>query len=102
MSALAQDTVLGRIEALLAEFDGEKAASEMGTSGSAKDDPGGYKGKSSHPSAKADPTCGPATMGARAKENEKDVKAEYPSQIDNKGSGYGDTQDSQQSNMGMH
>jgi hypothetical protein len=102
MSALAQKNVLGEIEALLAEFNGEKRASEMGTSGSGKDDPGGYDGKSSHPSAMADPKSGPATLGARAKENEKDVKAEYPGQIDNHGSGFGDTQDNQQPNMGMH
>jgi len=96
MSALAQDTVLGRINALLAEIDGEKSASEMDTSGSSKKDPGGYDGPSSHPSAKTDGNCGAAPMGSRAKEHESDIKETSPAATDSTDAGLiGDQEDAQ-------
>src|SRR5262245_4417272 len=76
----APEPLISRINALLAEVDGEavKSASEMGTSGQGTKDPGGYQGKSSHPSADADPSTQSAPMGSRAKENESDVKEDHP------------------------
>lgn len=84
MSALARDSVFARINALLAEYEGPalKMASEMATSGSAARDPGGYDGATSHPSGKADGKAGPANMGERAKENEKDVKDKHAPAVD--------------------
>lgn len=103
MSALAQDTVLGRINALLAEIDGpSKSASELDTTGSAAKDPGGYQTPSAHPSAKIDGHNGPASLGTRAKENEKDVKNANPAQVDNKKPGEGGSQDEYQYNIGTN
>lgn len=102
MSAIARDSVLGRINALLAEVDGEKQASEMDTSGGGAKDPGGYVAPSSHPSAKKDDRSGPAAMGNRAKENEKDVKEVYPAAVDNTSPGSGGTQDDKAYNIGTH
>lgn len=102
MSAIAQDSVLGRINALLAEVDGEKRATELGTSGSAAKDPGGYAGKSTHPSAKTDDKSGPVELGSRFKENEKDVKEVYPAAVDNTEPGSGGTQDDKAYNVGTH
>lgn len=102
MSAIAQDSVLGRINALLAEVDGEKKATELGTSGSAAKDPGGYAGKSTHPSAKTDDRSGPVELGSRFKENESDVKEVYPAAVDNTEPGSGGTQDDKAYNVGTH
>ena len=67
MSQNPDTSVLSRISSLIAEIDGDgtekvavangrtkRAETELGLSGSAKKDPGGYTGGSSHPSAKVD------------------------------------------------
>jgi hypothetical protein len=90
-AAIAEDSVLGRINALLAEVGGEKRAAakkratEMGLSGSGADDPGGRSGPSTHPTARADSDTGEAPLGARGKENEEDVKEDRPAAVDAQG-----------------
>lgn len=101
---MAHDTsVISRINALLGEVgNGQtKRASEMSTSGSASKDPGGYQGASSHPSARVDAMTQSSPMGARAKENEKDVKEDHPGGgVDNTSPESGGDQDSHQFNIG--
>src|SRR5262245_35012468 len=82
------DSLLGQIGALVEEINGatktaatkkaEGGEDELGRSGSASKDPGGYMGASSHPSAKADGNLHQTPLGARARENEADVKESYP------------------------
>lgn len=116
---------LGRVASLIEELDGiktasakpvvkpaqpaaqqTKTASEMGTSGQGSKDPGGYNrfggGPSTHPSAKVDAGVQSAPMGARAKENEADVKKDVPVSVDSVSPGSGGDQDSKQMNIGTH
>lgn len=93
---------LGRIDAILEDINTEKRASEMPGTGSGKTDPGGYDGPTSHPSGKVDGNLGPTPMGARLKENEKDVKEQYAQGVDNTTPGSGGTQDDKQHNIGLH
>lgn len=90
-----QNSVLGQIGSLIDEINGEnlakqaahkkKADEEAGGSGSAKTDPGGYKGKSTHPSAKADGGLQAAGVGFRAAENKEDVKKDVPANVEEAG-----------------
>jgi hypothetical protein len=96
MSNAFQNSVLGQLGSLIDEINGEtvktaaqhkaamqkRADDEAGGSGSAKKDPGGYTGPSTHPSAKADGMNHPAPVGFRAKENEKDVKEDVPDNVE--------------------
>jgi hypothetical protein len=107
-AAIAEDSVLGRINALLAEVGGEKRAAakkratEMGLSGSGADDPGGRSGPSTHPTARADSDTGEAPLGARGKENEEDVKEDRPAAVDAQGAGEGGGQDDHQTHIGTN
>jgi hypothetical protein len=106
-------SVLGRISSLIEEINGEKTASakpktasEMGTSGQGSKDPGGYGrfggGPTTHPSGKADAGTQSAPMGARAKENEEDVKRDIPASVDSTSPNSGGDQDSKQYNIGTN
>jgi len=110
-----EKSVLGRISSLIEEIDGEKRASapartkkasEMETSGSGSKDPGGYRrfggGPTTHPSGKADAGTQSAPMGARAKENEEDVKNDIPASVDDTSPNSGGDQDSRQYNIGTN
>jgi hypothetical protein len=98
--------ILGRIASLLAEHDGElktaanKSATEMGLSGSAASDPGSKGGKTTHPVGKLDGNSGPAVLGSRGKENEKDLEEAYTAGVDNTEPGAGGSQDDKQYNIG--
>lgn len=81
MSVFTENTILGRINNLLAEVT-KQAESAMDTTGSAADDPGGYQGKTTHPSGDVDGGVGPAPLGSRASENEKDIKDTLPEATD--------------------
>lgn len=93
------------INQLLTEAEGAKRtkiASLAGTDAPAADrDPGGAAGKSTHPSAKVDGNTMPAELGARAAENERDVKKDQPVGVDQTKPGAGGSQDSHQLNIGM-
>jgi len=80
MSALHENTILGRINALLDVV--KQAETAMDTTGSAAKDPGGYSGETSHPSGDVDGGVGPAPLGARAGENEADIKDTNPAATD--------------------
>lgn len=114
MSHIPDTSVLSRISSLIAEIDGEektagangngstkRAETELGLSGSAKKDPGGYQGGSSHPSAKVESGLQSTPLGARAKENEKDVKEDHPGAgVDHTNPGAGGDQDAHQIESG--
>jgi hypothetical protein len=105
-ATLNNESLISRINSLLQEVEGPavvKQSSELGTSGQASKDPGGYKGPSSHPSARVDSMTQSAPLGARAKENEKDVKEDHPgSGVDQVAAGSGGDQDSKQYNVGTN
>jgi hypothetical protein len=102
----ADSMVLGRIQSLLAEYDGEqkvaanKAATELGLTGSGAKDPGGKDGPTTHPVGKLDGNSGAAVLGSRGKENEKDLKDAYAAGVDNTTPGAGGSQDDKQYNIG--
>ncbi len=60
----------------------KKAEEEASGSGSAGKDPGGYKGKTTHPSGKADAGTQGASVGFRGKENTEDVKKDVPVSVE--------------------
>lgn len=81
----------------------KKKASEMGLSGSATKDPGGYTGPSSHPSARAASNTQSTPLGERAKENESDNKEDRgPAAVDSTSAEGGGDQDSKQIHVGMN
>lgn len=102
----ADSMVLGRIQSLLAEYDGEqkvagsKAATELGLTGSGAKDPGGKDGPTTHPVGKLDGNSGAAVLGSRGKENEKDLEEAYAAGVDNTKPGAGGSQDDKQYNIG--
>lgn len=119
MSTALQTSVIGRISSLIEEINGvktaadksaksngkpnTKSATELGLSGSAKQDPGGYQGGSDHPSARAASNVQKTPLGSRAKENETDVKHDHPGAgVDNTSEGSGGTQDDKQLNIGTN
>ena len=119
MSTALQTSVIGRISSLIEEINGVKTAAdksakpngkpttkqatELGLSGSAKQDPGGYQGGSDHPSARAASNVQKTPLGSRAKENETDVKEDHPGAgVDNTSEGGGGTQDDKQLNIGTN
>ena len=66
-------------------------------------DPGGYKGKSSHPTANAENHGQNVMEGARSSENTSDIKADIGGQSVDSTSDLGaDTQDAQQPNIGTN
>ena len=90
------NSVIGQIGSLIEEVNAspEKRAShrknaenQAGGDGSAGQDPGGRRGGSSHPSAKADAGTQAARTGARADENAKDVSEEIPANVQGEGPG---------------
>lgn len=102
-------SALSRVTSLLEEVGAEKAAAakqgsdggtELGHSGSAAKDPGGYKGPSSHPSAKADGNVQSAPIGERFRENSADMKDKHTLANVDQISGDGGSQDSKQLNIG--
>lgn len=96
-------SVLKNISSLIDEINADhvvkhaaqKKADEAGGSGSAKKDPGGYKGQSTHPSAKADGNLHAAPVGARAAENERDVKKDVPVNVEETGAIHADSDNDQ-------
>jgi hypothetical protein len=115
MPTTLQTSVIGRISSLIEEINGVKTASdrgsngqtkratELGLSGEGKQDPGGYQGKSDHPSARAASNVQKTPLGSRAKENETDVKHDHPGAgVDNVSEGSGGTQDDKQYNIGTN
>src|SRR5579872_4247375 len=107
------NSVIGRLSALVEEINGvktaaakngqTKSATELGLSGEGKQDPGGYQGKSDHPSARAASNVQKTPLGSRAKENETDVKHDHPGAgVDNTSPGGGGSQDDKQYNIGTH
>jgi hypothetical protein len=112
MPTTLQTSVIGRISSLIEEINGVKTASdrgqtkratELGLSGEGKQDPGGYQGKSDHPSARAASNVQKTPLGSRAKENETDVKHDHPGAgVDNVSEGSGGTQDDKQLNIGTN
>ncbi len=81
-------SALGQIGSLIDEINAHsikvaaaKKAEEAGGTGSAKKDPGGYQGASSHPSAKADGGLHAAPVGFRSKENDEDVRSDVPDNV---------------------
>lgn len=113
---IPQNSVIGRISSLIEEINGVKTAAakpgtnghtkkgtELDLSGSAKQDPGGYQGKSDHPSARAASNVQKTPLGSRAKENESDVKEDHPGGgVDNTSPGSGGSQDDKQLNIGTN
>jgi hypothetical protein len=68
----------------------------------ADNDPGGYKGKSSHPSAKVEDHNRPATEGSRSAENTKDVKEDHPGAgVDNVKPSSGGSEDDHMLHIGL-
>jgi hypothetical protein len=81
-SALGQlGSLIDEINAHSIKVAAAKKAEEAGGTGSAKKDPGGYQGASSHPSAKADGGLHAAPVGFRSKENDEDVKSDVPDNV---------------------
>lgn len=83
--------ILADVNALIDEIDAgatkkasaqKKAEEEAAGSGSAGKDPGGYMGKTTHPSGKADAGTQAAPVGFRGKENSEDVKKEIPHNVE--------------------
>lgn len=69
----------------------------------ASNDPGGYVGKSTHPSADADDNTQDGRTGSRASENESDVKEDHPGGgVDNTSPNSGGSQDEHQLHVGMN
>lgn len=115
-TTIPQNSVIGRISSLIEEINGVKTAAakpgtngqtkkatELGLTGEGKQDPGGYQGKSDHPSARAASNVQKTPLGSRAKENESDVKQDHPGAgVDNTSAGSGGDQDSHQLNIGTH
>lgn len=107
MSALP-NSVFGRINQLMTDLNTVKTASvtkratELGLSGEGKQDPGGYEGKSSHPSAMAATNVQKTPLGSHGKELESEVKKTYPTGVDNTAPGSGGSQDDKQMNQGTN
>lgn len=107
-TASARRDLFSALESVAADISREKSAAagqRTKVAGPTPPDPGGYAGKSSHPSASIDNNVQGANTGERASENSSDVKAEVgaPSvdstaEATNK-DGSGD-QDKQQLNIG--
>lgn len=84
--------LLESLNDFLNEVDGIKTAS---------DDPGGYMGKSTHPTVSADSNTQEAEQGSRSSENESDVKEDHPGGgVDNTDPNSGGSQDDKQLNVG--
>ena len=94
---------LAQITQMLTEIGNVKAASSLiGTDAvQAEQDPGGRLGQTTHPSKSVDNGTSPARLGARAAENETDVKQDQPVGVDRTSPGGGGSQDSRQLNIGM-
>lgn len=99
------------IAALAGEITGEKQAAAkpvaktagkpgVKTAAPLPSDPGGYQGASTHPSADADNHGEPEQTGARAAENESDVKEDQPVGVDSAPDNTPGDQDSVQLNIG--
>lgn len=98
MSTPFQNSVLNDVTALIEEINGaavktaaHKKAEEAAGSGSAAADPGGHRGKTSHPSGKADGGLHAAPIGFRGKENTEDVKKDIPHNVEDASAGEGDS-----------
>jgi hypothetical protein len=112
MATIPQASVIGRISSLIEEINGVKSAAakgytkratELGLSGDGTKDPGGYMGKSTHPSARAASNTHKTPLGSRAHENEADVKHDHPGAgVDNTDPHSGGSQDDKQYNIGTH
>lgn len=92
------DAILSKIGSLIDEVDSAKktASEDGGGSGGYKKDPGSKGGMSTHPTADADGGNHPASVGARGKENESDIKEKIPNSANStsdsvgaEGKGYG-------------
>ncbi len=101
---MSNPSTLSRIGSLLAEIDGEKTASdtELGHSGSASQDPGGYAGQSTHPSAKVDNGTQAAPLGFRFRENHDDMNDKRSLGNVDRTSPTDGNQDKRQFNIGTH
>ena len=100
--SLPRASVLSNISSLIEQINGpaEKQATELGLSGEGKQDPGGWKGPSTHPSARAASNVQKTPIGSRAKENESDAKKDWPIGVDSTSPGSGGSQDDKQMNLG--
>ncbi len=75
---------------------------EVDVAPSAKKDPGGHCGATSHPSKSIDDGTQDAPEGSRARENEADVKKDVPASVDETKPGSGGTQEERQMQIGTH
>lgn len=95
LTKAAQQSV-DTIDAMLARIDQQKRAE-------ANTEPGGYGGKSTHPSTDVDDRTEGAQEGARSSENTADVKEDQgSSSVDSTAPGTPGGQDSVQMNIGTH
>ena len=96
------------LTALADEIPGIKQASarnkgRVKTAEASPPDPGGYQGKSTHPSADAPNSGQPAKEGERSAENTADVKADQgPPSVDSTAPNTVGDQDKQQLNIGTN
>lgn len=82
------NSVFADIGNLIEELNASRqksAANQAGGSGSASADPGGHRGKSTHPSAKTDSHTQAAPTGSRAEENARDVEKDIPANVQTSG-----------------
>ena len=105
MASSQKGSLFSALNALSAEIQTEKTAASRGRTKQADNpvpsDPGGYQGASTHPTATVDNRGQSASEGSRSSENESDVKADIPINVNDASDARDGQSDDVNLNIGM-